>query len=82
MTHQETVKKLSSAFVKEISEIDLAITKYVPSPDYRSRFPRKVAALLERQAQGKYLNNTQKRLVTRWQRQQILQSLNLTPAQF
>jgi hypothetical protein len=79
MTHQEAAKKSSSAFVKEISEIDLAITKYLPSPDYRSRFPRKVAALLERQSQGKYLNNTQKRMITLWQRQQLLQSISVQP---
>jgi hypothetical protein len=44
---------------------------------YRSRLKQKASALLHRQAQGKYLNNQQKRIIRRWQRIQLLASVEV-----
>jgi len=38
---------------------------------YRSRLSRQAEALLKKQAKGKFLDNTQKRIVARYQRQQL-----------
>jgi hypothetical protein len=44
---------------------------------YRSRLGQKVAALLQKQAKGKFLNNSQKRQITRWQRGQLLAAVEV-----
>lgn len=43
-----------------------------PSGKYRSRLEQQVKRLLQKQKQGKYLDNIQKRLIRRWQVQQAL----------
>lgn len=67
----EATKKPRLTTLQEILALSDRSALKQPNPDYRSRLSRQAEALLQKQSSGKFLDNTAKRIIARYQRQQL-----------